>query len=426
MVKNNVLIIASGAREHALGWKLKQSPKVGKIYFAPGTAGTATVGENTGIAALDFETLIAFTKSHNINLTVAGPDDILAAGVVNAFRKQGLTIFGATKEAAQIESSKVFAKQLMQEENIPTAKYQTFTDPKKARQYVKKQGVPIVIKANGLALGKGVVIAHSIEEAEKAIEDSMIKKIFGKSGEEVVIEEYLEGMELSIHAFSDGENIAMFPTSRDHKPIFEGNKGPNTGGMGTISPVAEITKKQLEEIKKTIVIPAIKGMKKRGMPFTGCLYPGLMMTRDGPKVIEFNCRFGDPEIQSYVRLLQTDLYNILLACAEGRLSDRKIDWGNQSSCCITLASAGYPASSHKGDVLYGLTKAKKNKDIVVFHYATKQSDKDMVTNSGRVLSVTAIGKTIDEALDTAYQALGKKGIYFDGMQYRKDIGRIKK
>ncbi|MGH9857249.1 MAG: phosphoribosylamine--glycine ligase [Acidobacteriota bacterium] len=423
-MKKHILIIGSGGREHALGWRLQQSPKVGKIFFAPGSAGTEQIGGSTGIPALDFATLIAFVRNNNIDLTVAGPDDILAAGIVNEFQKAGLTIFGPTKEAAQIESSKAFAKQLMQEEHIPTAAYQTFTDPEKAKQYVVQQGAPIVIKASGLALGKGVTVARTLDEAIEAIEQSMINKVFGKSGEEIVIEEYLEGQEVSIHAFSDGENIALFPTARDHKPIFDGNKGPNTGGMGTIAPLSDVSEKDLEIIKKTIVLPAIQGLKKRDMPFVGCLYPGLMMTPDGPKVIEFNCRFGDPEMESYMRLLESDILKILLACVEGTLDQTNIAWSNQSACCIVLASAGYPASSQKGIPIQGLENSAK--DIVVFHFATKHEGDKLVTNGGRVLGVTAIGKTLDEALKIAYNAIGGTGIHFEGMQYRKDIGKVKR
>jgi len=422
MQKKNVLIIASGGREHAVGWKLKQSPEVGKIYFAPGNPGTATVGENTGIAATDFDALIDFAKKKKIDLTVGAPDDILAAGVVNAFQKAGLKIFGATKEAAQIESSKAFAKELMKNEGIPTAKYETFTDAKKAKAYVKKHGAPIVIKASGLALGKGVVVAQTLDEALIAVDDAMVNKVFGEAGSEVVIEEFMEGKEVSIHAFSDGEHVVLFPTSRDHKPIFEGNKGPNTGGMGTIAPLPEITKEQLEEIKKKIVLPAIKGMKKRGTPFVGCLYPGLMITKDGPKVVEFNCRFGDPEMESYMRLLDSDLFEFLHACVEGTLDQIKVTWSKKSACCIIIASAGYPASSHKGDVLYGLDKVAK--DVVVMHMGTKQDGDNVVTNGGRVVGVTAVGKTLDDALKLAYKQIGPKGIHFDGMQYRKDIGKI--
>lgn len=421
-MKTSVLIISSGGREHALGWRLAKSPQVDKIYFAPGNPGTALVGENTNIPATDFDALIAFAKKNNINLTIGAPDDILASGVVNAFQKAGLRIFGPTKEAAQIESSKAFAKELMKEEKIPTAKFATFTDAKKAKAYVKRQGAPIVIKASGLALGKGVVVARTADEALAAIDESMVNKVFGKAGEEVVIEEFLEGKEVSIHAFSDGEHIALFPTSRDHKTIFDGNKGPNTGGMGTIAPLAEITDKQLEEIKQKIVLPAIKGLKKRGIPFVGCLYPGLMMTKNGPKVVEFNARFGDPEMEAYMRLLDSDLFEILNACVEGTLDKIKIAWAKQSACCIILASAGYPASSHKEDIIKGLDKIPK--DVVVFHLGTKVDAGNVITNGGRVVGVTAIGKTLKQALTLAYKQIGKKGIHFDGMQYRKDIGKL--
>lgn len=422
--KKNILIISSGGREHALGWKLKKSSKVGKIYFAPGTAGTATVGINTGINALDFDTLIEFVEKNSIDLTIAGPDDVLAAGIVNVFQEKGLKIFGATKEAAQIESSKAFAKKLMHEENIPTAKYASFTDFKIAKKYIENHELPVVIKASGLALGKGVVIAKTKDEAINALEDCMVNKIFGTSGEEVVIEEFLQGPEVSIHVFSDGTNIALFPPSRDHKPIFDGNKGPNTGGMGTIAPLPEITKKQLDEIRKKIVLPVINGLKKRGMPFTGCLYPGLMITKDGPKVIEFNCRFGDPETEPYMRILKSDLYDILNACAEGSLKNINIEWDNQAACCIIIASKGYPASSQKGIEIFGLEIAKRKRGIEVFHFATKIEKNKIFTNGGRVLGITATGKTIPDALKKAYSIIGENGVHFSGMQYRKDIGKV--
>ncbi len=424
MAKKSVLIIGSGGREHALGWKLKQSSQVGKIYFAPGSVGTELIGETTGIGIFDHKSLIQFALEKKIYLTVAGPDDALAGGVVNAFAEKGLKIFGATKEAAQIESSKAFAKQLMEDEKIPTAKYKVFSDFVKAKKYISKHALPIVIKASGLALGKGVIIAKSLKEAEKTLEDIMVKKIFGEAGDTVVIEEFLEGKEISIHAFSDGENISLFPPSRDHKPIFEGNIGPNTGGMGTIAPVPGITEKQLELIKKTIVLPVIKGMKKRGMPFAGCLYPGLMITKDGPKVVEFNSRFGDPETQSYVRLLKTDLFDILVACAEGKLSDINVEWENKSACCIVLASGGYPGAYKKGEIIHGIKEAEKDKDIVVFHAGTINCNNEFCTNGGRVLGVTATGKTLESALTKAYSVIGASGINFAKMQYRKDIGRI--
>lgn len=424
MAKKSVLIIGSGGREHALGWKLKQSPQVGKIYFAPGSAGTELIGKTTGINIFDHKSLIQFALEKKIFLTIAGPDDALAGGVVNSFKKKGLKIFGPTREAAQIESSKAFAKQLMEAENIPTAKYRTFSDFEKARKYISKHSLPIVIKASGLALGKGVIIAKSLEEAEKNLEDIMVKKIFGQAGDMVVIEEFLEGREISIHAFTDGENVSLFPPSRDHKPIFEGNIGPNTGGMGTIAPVPGITEEQMELIKQTIVLPVIQGMKKRGMPFAGCLYPGLMMTKTGPKVVEFNSRFGDPETQSYVRLLKTDLFDILVACAQGKLADINVEWEKKSACCIVVASGGYPGTYKKGEVIHGIGEAEKNKDIVVFHAGTKNCDNKIYTNGGRVLGITATGKTLESALDKAYAAIGAAGIHFAGMQYRKDIGRV--
>ena len=422
MVKKKVLIIASGAREHALGWKLKQSEKVSKIYFAPGSAGTETIGESTGISALDFDKLITFVIKHKIDLTVAAPDDILAAGIVDAFKKKGLKIFGATKKASQIEWSKAFAKKLMHEEKIPTAKFKSFSNEADAKKYIKKQDLPIVIKASGLALGKGVIIAKTLDTALKTIDEIMVKKIFGTAGSEVVIEEFLKGPEVSIHAFSDGKTFSLFPTSRDHKPIFDGNRGPNTGGMGTIAPVEEVTKKDMEIIAKKIVDPAFKGLKKRKATFAGCLYPGIMITKAGPKVIEFNSRFGDPEMESYMRLLESDLFDILNACADGDLSKLKIKWSNKFACCIVLASATYPAGSHKGDIIYGLDNIS-NKDVVVFHFATKKDGKKIATNGGRVLGITATGKTLNEALEKAYSVIGKNGIHFEGMQYRLDIGK---
>lgn len=423
MVKKTVLIIGSGGREHALGWRLKHSPKVGKIYFAPGTPGTGTIGESTGIPALDFVRLINFAIKNHVDLTVAGPDDILAAGIVNAFQEKGLKIFGATKEAAKIEWSKSFAKELMKTELIPTAKYKTFTDAESAKKYLQQHSFPAVIKASGLALGKGVVIATDLQQAVKTIDDVMVRKVFGEAGSVIVVEEFLKGKEISIHVFSDGENFSIWPTSRDHKPILDGNNGPNTGGMGTVAPVPGITKKDMKIIENKIVKPALNGLKKRGTPFVGCLYPGLMMTKHGPKVIEFNSRFGDPEMESYMRLLDTDIYDILNACVEGELSNQKIKWSKGAACCIVLASAGYPDGYKKGVEIHGLNSIK-NKDIVVFHFATKEENGKIVSNGGRVLGVTAIGNNLTESLKKAYSAIGPKGINFQGMQYRSDIGKI--
>ena len=425
MKKQIILIIGSGGREHALGWKLAQSKKVSKIYFAPGNAGTAQLGENVPISALDIPELVKFATTNKIDLTVVGPDDALALGVVNAFQKKKLLVFGPTQKAAQIEASKAFSKQLMKDADVPTAKYEAFTDAKKAKAYLDQQTFPLVIKASGLALGKGVIIAQTKHEAEQSIEDMMVKKVFGAAGDKIVIEEFLQGQEISIHAFCDGDTYALFPTARDHKPIFDGNKGPNTGGMGTIAPLQSIKPAELKRIGKTIVEPIIKTMKKQGIPFSGLLYPGLMMTKDGPKVLEFNARFGDPETQSYMRLLKTDLFDILMSCAKGQLAKQKVTWAKKAACCIVIASKGYPESSQKGIPIHGLEKIAKLKDVVVFHAGTKLNGDETVTNGGRVLGITAIGENLDKALQLAYKQIGKTGIHFDGMQYRKDIGKIK-
>jgi len=424
MKKHNIFVIGSTGREHALGWKLRQSKKVGKIYFAPGNAGTEEIGESSGIDVMDFQSLIKFAKKNDIYLTAAGPDDPLAGGIVDKFEKAGLRIFGPTKDAAKIEASKVFAKEIMGKTGIPTAKYKKFSDGKLAKKYLKMQDFPIVIKASGLALGKGVVIVKNLKEAEKVIDEIMVKKIFGSAGEEIVIEEFLEGKEISIHAFCDGKTVSLFPVGQDHKPIYEGNKGPNTGGMGTLAPVPKYGKSFLDEVKKRVVMPAIEGMKKRGIIFKGCLYPGLMMTKRGLRVLEFNCRFGDPEMESYMRLLDTDIFDILEACVDGELEKINIKWKKVTACCIVLASKGYPGSYKKGEVIYGLDKYKSDKDIVVFHFGTKRVKGKVVTNGGRVIGVTAIGKNLDETLERAYKVIGEKGIYFEGMQFRRDIGRV--
>ena len=422
MPAKKILIIGSGGREHALGWKLKQSPKVGKIYFAPGTIGTEDIGESTRINKTDISSLIKFALKNKIDLTVVGPDDVLATGIVDVFRKKKLIIFGPTLKADQLESSKAFAKSFMKSERIDTAQYKTFSDFLAAKKYIANKNFPIVIKASGLALGKGVIIAKTYKEAEKTLENIMVKKIFGDSGNKVVIEEFIDGKEISVHAFSDGKTFSLFPIARDHKTILEGNKGPNTGGMGTIAPV-KVSNKVLKEIIEKIVSPTIKGMNKRKIPFTGCLYPGLMVTKNEIKVLEFNARFGDPETESYMRLLESDLFDILFACSTNHLADLKIKWSKKYACCIVLASNEYPDSFKKSEIIYGLEKIADKKDIVVFHFATKKIGDKIFTNGGRVLGITAVGKTQKEALKSAYNCIGKQGIYFKGMRYRKDIGK---
>ncbi len=437
----NLLIIGSGGREHALAWKLKQSPKVGKIFIAPGNAGTAQIGANVNIQAGDFGALMDFAKKENIYMTVVGPDDPLAGGIADAFRAQGLKIWGPTKAAAEIEASKAFAKEIMQKNNIPTAEFKTFDDYDQALKFIKTffstphpnpppQGEgtkKIVIKASGLALGKGVAVCQNLDEAKKFLADVMVKKIFGASGSTVVIEEFLEGMEFSIHAFSDGKTFQLLPPSQDHKAILDADKGPNTGGMGTIAPLPWVKQDLMNQVAERIVKPALEGMKKNGSVFEGLLYPGLMMTKDGPKVIEFNCRFGDPETQSYMRLLKTDLFDILDASVNGKLSEINIEWESKFACCIVLASGGYPGEYKKGLPITGVKEAEKLDDIIVFHAGTTRGassgteDAPLATNGGRVLGVTAVADDLKTALLKAYAAV--KLINFEGMHYRKDIGQ---
>ncbi|MBI3627241.1 MAG: phosphoribosylamine--glycine ligase [Candidatus Sungbacteria bacterium] len=415
---HSVLIIGGGGREHALACKLQQSPNVERIFILPGNAGTGMIGENVEIGIKNHAKIVEFVKENNIDLVVVGPDDPLADSMVDDLEAAGISIFGPTKAAAEIEWSKVFAKEFMQAEGIPTAEFQVFSDQKEANEYVKRQNFPVVIKASGLARGKGVIIAKNLLEAEKAIQDLMEHKIFGEAGKEIVIEEFLRGDEISIHVFCDGKNIAMFPSAQDHKQIFDNDEGPNTGGMGTITPVPWVNKTLMDQIKRTIVLPTIRGLEKRGRKFVGVLYPGLMITNHGPKVIEFNARFGDPEAQSYMRVLKTDLFEILSACVEARLDQIKIEWTYESACCVVLASGGYPGEYKKGISIDGLETTSS--DAIIFHAGTKMQDGAIVTNGGRVLGVTATGKDLSSALGKAYARI--KMIRFGGMQYRRDIG----
>ena len=412
----NVLIVGSGGREHSLAWKLKQSPKVDHIFVAPGNAGTSKIAQNIHIFKTD--EILEWARNNPLDLVIVGPDEHLAEGIVDKLSQLQIPVFGPSQLAAEIEWSKTFAKNFMKEEGIPTAEYEIFTDLEKAKIYTRTQTFPMVIKASGLALGKGVIIADSLQEAENALENIMRDKIFGTAGNEVVIEEYLQGKEISIHAFCDGENAILFPPAQDHKRIFENDIGPNTGGMGTIAPVPWVTKKQMEEIEKMIVVPTIKALKKRGRPFRGILFPGIIFTEKGPKVIEFNARFGDPETQSYMRILETDLVDILLACVDGTLKDQEIKWSSASACCIVCASEGYPGQYEKGKIINGLDAVKK--DVAIFHAGTTLDKGNIVNNGGRVLGVTALGKNMKESLSKAYKAV--EGVSFKGMQYRKDIG----
>jgi len=420
--KSKILIIGSGGREHAVGWKItQQSPKAGEIFFAPGNAGTAKLGTNVSISATDISWLLDFAKKEKIGLTLALPDDPLALGIVDEFRKSGLRIWGPTKKAAQLESSKAYAKRFMERHSLPTAKFRTFTDFNEAKTYVKNHSLPIVVKASGLARGKGVVICETQDEVLSALENSLVKKIFGEAGTLVVIEEYLTGMETSIHAFSDGKTYALFPPAQDHKRARDYNTGPNTGGMGTIAPLPFVSSSLMKKIEDEIVAPTLSSMAKEGNIFEGVLFPGLMLAPGGPKILEFNARFGDPETQTYMRLLETDLLEIINACLGQKLSEIEIKWKPLFACNIVLASGGYPGNYEKGGIISGIKEAEENKNIVVFHAGTAVKDGVLVTNGGRVLGVSAVGNTLKEALDAAYEAIDK--ISFEGMHYRSDIGK---
>ena len=418
-MNTNVLIIGSGGREHALAWKLAQSPRIGKLYVAPGNGGTRQVAKNIAIDATDIDRLVEFSANNEIGLTIVGPDDPLALGVVDAFQARGLRIFGPTRTAAEIESSKAFAKNLMSEAGIPTATFQIFSEYDKALAYVHESGAPIVIKASGLALGKGVYVCKTLAQAETALAEIMLENVHKNAGKEVVIEEFLEGQEISIHAFCDGKTFVLLPPAQDHKSIRDNDKGKNTGGMGTIAPVSWVTADTLRIVDEQIVRPTLQALVKLGRQFSGLLYPGLKMTTSGPKVLEFNARFGDPETQSYMRLLKTDLLDILEACVDGTLAELAIEWHSGFAVCVVIASGGYPDEYKKGLPLRGVADAERVPDVVVFHAGTK-FDGELKTSGGRVLGVTAIGNTLRDALDRAYEAA--KLIEFEGKQYRSDIG----
>lgn len=421
----DILMLGSGGREHALIKKLKESPKAGKIYCAPGNGGISKDAECVNISVMDKESIIAFAKEKNIDLVFVAPDDPLAAGVVDALNDAGIRAFGPVAKAAEIESSKVFSKNLMKKYNIPTAAYEVFSESEKAIEYIEAQNkFPTVIKADGLALGKGVIIAQSLDEAKAAVKEIMEDKKFGESGNNVVIEEFLTGPEVSVLAFTDGKTLKPMISSMDHKRALDGDKGLNTGGMGTISPNPYYNDDVAEVCMKTIFMPTVEAMNKEGRPFKGCLYFGLMLTPDGPKVIEYNSRFGDPEAQVVLTLLDSDLLDIVNAVIDEKLDEIDIKWSNQNAACIVMASGGYPASYKKGIEMNGFDENGQVDGAVVFHAGTKFEDGKFYTNGGRVIGVTAKGETLEKALDNAYTAVEK--ISFDGAHYRKDIGRTRK
>lgn len=416
----NVLLIGSGGREHALAWKIAQSPLVDTLYCAPGNPGIAQAATCVDIGVKDLDALAAFAREHRVDLTVVGPEDPLAHGIVDWFAAQGLQAFGPTAAATQLESSKIFAKAFMRRHGIPTAEYAEFDDPEAAIAYVKRQGAPIVVKADGLAAGKGVTVARDVAEAVRAIREAMIDHVFGGAGAKVVIEECLVGEEASILAFADGKTVVPMIPSQDHKPAYDGDQGPNTGGMGAYSPTPVVTRAILDETVRTVLRPCVEGMARDGIPYQGCLYAGLMITDRGPKVIEFNCRFGDPETQVVVPQLKSDLVPLLLACCDGTLGRAPIAWHDGACVTVVMASGGYPKDYPKGKRITGVEEAERDPDVTVFHAGTKRQGADLVTHGGRVLNVTAIGPDIASTIAKAYA--GVKKISFEGAHYRTDIG----
>lgn len=415
-----VLVIGSGGREHALVWKISQSPMVDKIYCAPGNAGIGQMAECVAIKAEDLDGLLDFALQNEIGLTVVGPEVPLTMGIVDKFQEKGLKIFGPSGRAAEIEGSKTFAKDLMAKYGIPTAKYGAFTDAAEAKAFLAEVGLPCVVKADGLAAGKGVLICETKEEAETAVDDILVDNKFGNAGSRVVVEEFLTGQEVSMLAFSDGKTIVPMVSSQDHKRIWDGDKGLNTGGMGAYSPAPIYTPDVHEIVVPQVLEATIKAMEQEGRPFAGILYAGLMLTADGPKVLEFNARFGDPETQAVLPRLKSDLVEIFLAIIDGRLSEMNIQWHEEAAVCVVMASGGYPESSDKGRVITGLEDAAET-GAIVFHAGTKETDGNIVTNGGRVLGISALGKDIAEAIANAYRGVEK--ITFENMQYRTDIGK---
>ncbi|HIW47922.1 MAG TPA: phosphoribosylamine--glycine ligase [Firmicutes bacterium] len=418
-----ILVVGGGGREHAIIWKLKQSPRVEKIYCAPGNGGISQDAECVNIGPMEFDRLVAFAKEQKIDLTVVGMDDPLVGGIVDVFEQNGLRVFGPRKNAAIIEGSKAFSKELMKKYDIPTAGYETFDDFETAKAYVLTQEPPIVLKADGLALGKGVLICQSQEEAVEGLKEMMIDQKFGKSGTKVVIEEFLTGPEVSVLSFCDGKTVCPMVSAQDHKRAYDNDQGLNTGGMGTFSPSRIYTPEIAETCMKEIFRPTVDAMAKEGRPFQGVLYFGLMLTPKGMKVIEYNCRFGDPEAQVVLPRLKTDLVDIMEACIDQTLDQMDIQWEDNAAVCVVEASGGYPEHYEKGYEITGLDQASQMENLMVFHAGTKQENGKFYTNGGRVLGITGTGKTLEEAIKRAYE--GVAVVDFEKKHFRHDIG-IKK
>ena len=412
-----VLVVGSGGREHAICWALKKSPKVTELYCAPGNGGIGEIARCVDVKATDIPGMVAWAKEHSIDFVMVAPDDPLAMGMVDALEEAGIRAFGPRKNAAIIEGSKAFSKELMKKYGIPTADYAVFTDKEQALYYVEKQGAPIVVKCDGLALGKGVVVAQTLDEAKEAVVNMMENKAFGEAGAKVVIEECMTGPEVTVLAFTDGKTIVPMPSSQDHKRAYDGDQGPNTGGMGAISPCPNYTPELSKVCMDTIFLPTVKALNAEGRTFQGVIYFGMMLTPKGPKVVEYNARFGDPECQAVLSLLETDLMDILEACVDGTLDQVDVKFKDAASCCLVLASGGYPVAYEKGKEITGLDQVK---DAVVFHAGTRKQDGKFLTNGGRVLGVTAVAPTLREAVVKAYAAAGP--VFFEKMHFRKDIG----
>ena len=415
-----VLIIGGGGREHALAWKIRQSPTVEKIFCAPGNAGTAEVAENVDISADQVDRLLEFALENKIGLTVVGPEQPLVLGIVDIFQKKGLRVFGPSALAAELEGSKVFSKDLMSKCDIPTGDYRVFESPESAQDYVKTKTEKLVVKADGLAAGKGVIICNNGQAAAEAIQTIMKDKAFGEAGNRIVVEEFLEGQEVSLLAFTDGKTVLSLDPAQDHKAAFDGDLGPNTGGMGAYSPTPIFTATLKQEVMRTIMLPTIEAMKMEDRDYIGILYAGLMLTANGPRVLEFNVRFGDPETQPLLMRMQSDIVPLFEACIDGTLDQHEVAWKPESAVCVVMAAGGYPGPYEKGKVIHGLQSASELSDVEVFHAGTTVSDGNVVTNGGRVLSVTALGGDFSQAISNAYNAVEQ--ISWEGVHFRKDIG----
>jgi phosphoribosylamine--glycine ligase len=419
-----ILVIGSGGREHALAWKLAKSPLAEKLFIAPGNPGTTEIGTNVPIEATNTTDLVDFALSHEVDLTVVGPEQPLELGVVDMFRDRGLQCFGPTRDAAKVETSKAWCKELMARLGIPSAAFRVFSDPADAAAYVRRNDPPLVIKADGLAAGKGVVVARTGKEAAKAVDDIMVARTLGHAGTKVVIEEYLEGEEVTVLAICRGRSYCLLPSSQDHKQVFDGDEGPNTGGMGAYAPVPRFDAALEDEVRDRVIEPLLWALDRQGTPYTGVLYCGLMLTSAGPKALEFNARFGDPEAQVILPLLEADLVELAMAAIKGDPAAYPVR-PRGSAACVVLASGGYPGSYKKGFPIEGMDDARSISDVEVFHAGTAVAetgrDRRLVTNGGRVVGVTAWAKDLKSALETAYRAVSKMG--FEGMHYRKDIGR---